>query len=120
MNPRDIVDHIRSGRPTKLVQDSNLECLELRMESGFTDDAGVALAEALAVNKTLLAIKLADIVRADHRVHNKDALGAQAYKAFSAMLRANTSLILKLPWLDTAGHGWWGSKGYRVSQADGY
>jgi hypothetical protein len=103
MNPRDIVDHIRSGRPTKLVQDSNLECLELRMESGFTDDAGVALAEALAVNKTLLAIKLADIVRADHRVHNKDALGAQAYKAFSAMLRANTSLILKLPWLDTAG-----------------
>jgi hypothetical protein len=84
-------------------QNHNLKCLELRMESGFTDDAGVALAEALAGNKTLRAIKLGDIVRADHRVHNKDTLGAQAYKAFSAMLRVNTSLILKLPRLDTAG-----------------
>jgi hypothetical protein len=31
--------------------DRNLEYLYLRMEDGFTDEAGVTLAEALTVNK---------------------------------------------------------------------
>jgi hypothetical protein len=30
-------------------------------------------------------------------------LGAQAYEAFSAMLRVNTSLVLKHPTFETAG-----------------
>jgi hypothetical protein len=38
--------------------DRNQKYLTHRMENGFTDEAGVALAEALAVNKTLHAISL--------------------------------------------------------------
>jgi hypothetical protein len=48
----------------------------------------VALAKALTVNKTLRKIDL-------H--HCEATLGAQAYEAFSAMLRVNTNLVLKLP-----------------------
>jgi hypothetical protein len=36
-------------------------------------------------------------------VQNKATLGAQAYVAYSAMLRANTSLLLKPPPFETAG-----------------
>jgi hypothetical protein len=38
--------------------DCNLEDLDLQMKDGFTDEACVALAEALTVNKTLRAITL--------------------------------------------------------------
>jgi hypothetical protein len=81
-------------------EDRHLGALVLKMEDGFTDEAGVALAEAMKVNKTLRVIRLDDTVFASDPVHNKASLGAQAYKAFSAMLRVNTSLILKLPTLD--------------------
>jgi hypothetical protein len=82
--------------------DRKLEHLTLRMEDGFTDEAGMALAEALAVNKTLHEITLSTNVRTGHRVTNKATLGAPAYEAFSAMLRVNTSLVLDLPPFEVA------------------
>jgi hypothetical protein len=84
--------------------DQNLEHITLRMENGFTDEAGVALAEALTINTTLRNIHLSatDVV-GNHLVQNKATLGAQSYKAFSAMLRINTSLVLTLPPFETDG-----------------
>jgi hypothetical protein len=67
------------------------------MEDGFTDEAGVALAEALTTNKNFRMLRLIDIFYAVNPVHTKACLGAQAYEAFSAMLRVNTSLVLKSP-----------------------
>jgi hypothetical protein len=83
--------------------DCNLKNLFLEMENGFTNEAGVALAEALTVNKTLRKITLV-IDSFPYRPHRANALGAPAYEAFSAMLRVNTSLDLKLPTIDTAVH----------------
>lgn len=65
--------------------DHNLESLWLSMRDCFTDEAVVALAEALTVNKTLRKITL------------RGVLSAPAYEAFCAMLRVNTSLALELP-----------------------
>jgi hypothetical protein len=73
------------------------------MENGFTDEAGVALAVALTVNKTLRTVVLTDFARPRHQARNKASLGVQAYEVFSAMLRVNTSLNLRLPPLDMAG-----------------
>jgi hypothetical protein len=83
--------------------DRNLEHLTLRMENGFTDEAGVALAEALRVNKTLRIVKASDTLRPDYHVRNKDTLGAPAYEALSAMLRVNTGVRVGLPKPRTAG-----------------
>jgi hypothetical protein len=78
--------------------DHNLKHLTLEMENGYNDEAGVALAEALTVNQTLREIILSVIPsRGDHYVYNKASLGDQSYKAFSAMLRVNTNLLLDLP-----------------------
>jgi hypothetical protein len=83
--------------------DQNLEQITLRMEDGFTDESGVmALAEALTVNKTLSMITLSATVY-ERNVHNKAALGAFTYEALSAMLRVNTSLVLKLPPFESSG-----------------
>jgi hypothetical protein len=71
-----------------IQMDRNLEHLTLRMKDGFTDEAGVALAEALTVNTTLRNIDLS---------HCKATLGVPTYEAFSAMLRINTSLFMNLP-----------------------
>ena len=57
--------------------DRNLEQIYLQMENGFTDEAGVALAEALTVNKTLRMIRLSAIVRPSHQAQNLATLGAQ-------------------------------------------
>jgi hypothetical protein len=73
------------------------------MENGFTDEAGMALVEALTVNKTLLTINLSTFVRPGQKMQHAATLGAPAYEAFSAMLRVNTSLVLKLPPFETAG-----------------
>jgi hypothetical protein len=78
--------------------DYNLESLYLQMENDFTDEAGVALAEALTVNKTLRKITV--FVPPSRQLQDADALRAPAYDAFSAMLRVNTSLVLKLPPFD--------------------
>jgi hypothetical protein len=75
--------------------DRNLEHLTLQIENGFSDKAGVALAEALMVNKTLSRISMS-VDCFPYRAH-RASLGAPAYEAFSAMLRVNTSLILELP-----------------------
>jgi hypothetical protein len=83
--------------------DRNLEHLTLRMENGFTDEAGVALAEALTVNKTLRIVKVGDTLRPDYHVRNKDKLGAPAYEALSAMLRVNTGIRVGLPKSRSAG-----------------
>jgi hypothetical protein len=72
--------------------DGHLEHLALDMENLLTDEAGVALAEALTVNVTLRTITLAEAT-----------LGAQVYEAFSKMLRVNTNLVLKHPPFETAG-----------------
>jgi hypothetical protein len=87
-----------------IQMDRNLEHITLRMENGFTNEAGIALAEALTVNKTLRKIKLYTDVRLPlQQVHNQATLGVKAYEAFSAMLRVNTNLVLKLPPFETAG-----------------
>jgi hypothetical protein len=62
------------------------------MENDFTDEVGVALAEALTVKKTLCRIYLSVGVG-----RGKAKLGAPTYDAFSAMMRVNTSLVLDLP-----------------------
>jgi urocanate hydratase len=77
-----------------IQMDCNLESLLLRMENGFTDEAGVALAEALTINKTLRKITLSSEVT---------TFGAQVYEAFSAMMRVNTGLIVELPQFKTHG-----------------
>jgi hypothetical protein len=79
--------------------DRNLKHLTLQMAYDFTDEAGVALAEALTVNKTLRSIiLLVHPLRLRRRqVQDADALRAPIYDAFSAMLRVNTSLVLELP-----------------------
>jgi hypothetical protein len=76
--------------------DSNLEHLALEMGYGFTNEAGVALAEALTVNTTLRMISLNGLLVYDE-------VGAPTYEAISAMLRVNTSLVLKLPPFKTDG-----------------
>jgi hypothetical protein len=70
-------------------------------KGGFTDEAGVDLAEALTINKTLHAISLTDRLFS-YPVYAKASLGAQAYEAFRAMLRVNTSIELDLPLFDDA------------------
>jgi hypothetical protein len=71
--------------------DQNLEYLDLVM--GLSDEAGVALAEALMVNTTLCKIDLNGC---------EATLGVPAYEALSAMLRINTSLVLNLTPYETA------------------
>jgi hypothetical protein len=100
--------------------DGNLEHLMLEMEKDFTDEAGMALAEALTIMERLklqrmnidfmneavavLAAALAvntTLRRITLYLHSRrrpqDSLSAPAYDAFSAMLRVNTSLVLHLP-----------------------
>jgi hypothetical protein len=67
--------------------DGNMEFLHLAMNVGFTNEEGVALAEALTVNTTLRIITLSP----------RFALNVPVYEALSAMLRVNTSLVLRLP-----------------------
>jgi hypothetical protein len=85
--------------------DQNLKSITLQMENGYTDEAGVALAEALKINKTLRQVLLgvSPVRRHVHQVHNKEYLGAQAYQAFSSMLCVNTGLVLRLPPFESAG-----------------
>jgi hypothetical protein len=95
--------HISCSKDTEGVKaiasairlDRNLEHLTLIAMNDFTDEAdeaGVALAEALTVNKTLRILTLSEAT-----------LGAQAYDAFSAMLRVNTNLVLRLPPVEITG-----------------
>jgi hypothetical protein len=75
--------------------DRNLESLDLEISnSDFTDEAGMALVEALTVNKTLHKITLS--LEPFHQGPNIHVLSAPTYDAFSAMLRVNTSLVLDL------------------------
>jgi hypothetical protein len=79
-------------------EDRHLESLTLQIEDGFTDEAGVALAVALTINKTLRMLVLDDnLFSIRDSVLTKDSLGAQAYEAFGAMLRVNTSINVYLP-----------------------
>jgi hypothetical protein len=82
--------------------DHSLRNLTLEMKNGFTDEEGVALAEALTVNTTLGLVYLA-IYSPSNEMSNAAILGAPAYKAFAAMLRINTNLLLDLPEFETAG-----------------
>jgi hypothetical protein len=84
-----------------IKEDRRLEYLELRMENGFTDEAGVALAEALTINKTLHKFIMGVKVFEDDPVHTKAYLNVQAYEALGAMLRINTSIELVIPPLDS-------------------
>jgi hypothetical protein len=73
------------------------------MEDGFTDEASMALAEALTIKKTLRMLILDDnLFSSRDPVHTKASLGAQACEAFGAMLRVNTSIELDLPVFDAA------------------
>jgi hypothetical protein len=85
--------------------DCNLEHLYLRMENGFSDEAGVALATALTVNKTLCKITLSvrPVFTDGILFPDVGLLGAPAYAAFGDMLCVNTSLVLKLPAFESAG-----------------
>jgi hypothetical protein len=74
--------------------DRNLEFLGLHMKNDITDEAGMALAEALTVNTTLREVSLS--IAANY-LHMKTEFGAPIYDAFSAMLRVNTSLRFEVP-----------------------
>jgi hypothetical protein len=75
--------------------DCKMESLVLRIEEVcFSDEAGVVLAEALAVNKTLRKIII---------ILFENTLGALVYEAFSVMLRANAKLAMEFPLFRTAG-----------------
>jgi hypothetical protein len=74
----------------------NLEDLSLETEYGFTDEAGVALAEALSVNKSLRRIALS-VNFHNPATHYRAELGVLAYEAFTTMLRVNTNLDVELP-----------------------
>jgi hypothetical protein len=78
-------------------EDRHLEHLVLEMEEGFTDEAGVALAEALTTNKSLRLLRLSDDLFASDYVPTRASLGAQAYEAFGAMFRVNTSINVLFP-----------------------
>jgi hypothetical protein len=82
-----------------IQMDNNIESLALRMITGYTDEAGVALAEALTVNTTLKSL---DLYTTGTQEHNIDSLGVPAYEALSAML-VKKRLVLKLPTFKTAG-----------------
>ncbi len=67
--------------------DRNLERLNLEVVvKGPTEDAFLALAEALTVNTTLRTFSLSGTVH-----------GFQSYEAVAKMLRGNTSLVLEVP-----------------------
>jgi hypothetical protein len=81
-----------------IQMDHNLTHLVLHVEALITDEAGVALAEALTVNTSLRMIDLA-VCGCENA-----PLGIPVYEALSAMLRVNTSLgVLGLPWFKNAG-----------------
>jgi hypothetical protein len=91
-----------------IQMDHNLTHLVLQVNRGFTDEAGVALAEALTVNKTLRVVSLTSLRMMNLAAHGRNratlgVLGIPAYEAFSAMLRVNTSLgVLRLPRFENA------------------
>jgi hypothetical protein len=60
-----------------------------------------AIRQALMVNKTLRLVTLF-VDNLLHQVHNRSTLGANAFEAFSAMVRVNTSFVLKFPPFETA------------------
>jgi hypothetical protein len=80
---------------TAIRRDGNLEGLSLRLGRGLSNEAGVALAEALTVNTHLRVVCLVSL--ADTGNPDRAVLGASAYEAFGAMLRVNTNLSLELP-----------------------
>jgi hypothetical protein len=75
----------------------------MQLEDGFSDEAGVALVEALTVNRTLRKLVLnANPVMARRDEDNKAALGAHSYEAFCKMLRVNTNITLAFLTFDAA------------------
>jgi hypothetical protein len=102
LSPRSEATEAVKAVASAIREDRHLESLELGMEDGFTDEAGVALAEALTINKTLRVLSLDDDFFTVDPDHSKASLGAQAYEAFGAMLRVNTSIKLDLPTFDDA------------------
>ncbi len=86
-----------------IQMDHNLEFLYLQLQDGFTDEAGLALAEALTMNRTLRKMVLnTDRVMANHDEDNKAAFSAKSYEAFAAILRVNNSVTFALPTFDDA------------------
>jgi hypothetical protein len=87
--------------------DYNLEELTLEMETGFTDEAGMALAkallEALTVNTTLRRITLSNDSILFLERDDIATMGVPAYEALTAMLRVNTNLVMEFPSFKTAG-----------------
>jgi hypothetical protein len=71
--------------------DGNLKRLVLHMMTGFTDEAGVALAEALTVNTTLRNLDLYTTVE-----HNIDSLRVPAYEALTATVESSYAVVDRL------------------------
>jgi tetratricopeptide (TPR) repeat protein len=84
-----------------IQMDHNVQYLYLQLQDGFTDEAGVALAEALTINRTLRKMVLnTDRVMVNYDEDNKAILGAKSFEAFAAMLRINTSVTFAIPTFD--------------------
>jgi hypothetical protein len=84
--------------------DRNLDQLSLGMETGVTDEVGVALAEALTFNRTLRRITLSNNTVLDQARHiATGTFGVPAYEALTAMLRVNTNLVIEFPLFETDG-----------------
>jgi hypothetical protein len=79
----------------------SLRKLNLHSTTGFSDEMGVALAKALTVNTTMVWIDLQNTFTTSNPAflpsQPPKTLGAEAYKAFIAMLKINMNIRLKLP-----------------------
>jgi hypothetical protein len=84
---------------------SSLRKLSLYSTTGFSDEMGVTLAKALTVNTTMAQICLRNTCKASNSAYHSsqppNTLGAEAYKAFIAMLKINMNIRLKLPNLES-------------------
>jgi hypothetical protein len=80
-------------------QNRHLLSLTLRVGTGFTDALGIALAQALQVNTSLKELVL--VGEWDYGFRTTDHMNIPAYQALRKMLRVNTSVVLKVPALDS-------------------
>jgi hypothetical protein len=80
----EAIEAVKAVHVASTIQmDHNLESLSLQLEDGFSDEAGVALAEALKVNTIMRKMMLnANPVMARRNEDSKVTLGTRSYKGF--------------------------------------
>jgi hypothetical protein len=86
---------------TAIQQDEHLVRLRLEMCNGYTDDAGVALAEAMRLNTVLRHVDLDENGGCGEASGDtRNTMGCTAYKALTAMAVTRSDLKLGVPVVD--------------------